>query len=239
MKVAKSIRLRTQKSHSLPTDRYTLKIVRWLVFIAFHALLSGCIETMLSEVIPDVGAQQQVYSRSPHSTESDKIAVLVEPRRGTPTRGIEDEFISVLLDKGYNVSSRSDVEKVVKEISFQKSGLTDLSNEDAAEIGKILNVPSVIIVHITDLYTKRYKSGAPYVQASMGARIVKVETAEILWVENKSSKPGLDMKGVTSFINNNVNLGVLNNLIQGNSADSSATLTTLARKLAGFVPSRM
>jgi hypothetical protein len=97
-------------------------------------------------------------------------------------RLIEDEFVSELLRKGYNVASRSDVEAILKESRFQRSGLTD---QDAAQVGRILNVPAVLIVSVTHLDRDQRWSGNLDVSstlAAMGVRLISVERGEVLWV---------------------------------------------------------
>jgi hypothetical protein len=116
-------------------------------------------------------------------------------------RAMEDEFTSALMEKGYSVVSRSDVVAVLKEQKFQnESGLTDA---DASKIGKLLNVPAVMVVSISDLKSERYKKPSNAVnlgiirldvqdndpnerpkfanRCSMGARLLSVEKGEILW----------------------------------------------------------
>jgi len=126
-----------------------------------------------------------------------KIAVLVQAptRHNLPReadRMIEDEFISVILGKGYSVASRSDVDAIAREIKFQQSGMTE---NDAARIGKMLNVPAVLLVNVTDYAVERTKN-APLTalllspkgisffetRAVVGARLISVEKGEILWL---------------------------------------------------------
>jgi hypothetical protein len=105
-----------------------------------------------------------------------------------PVRLIEDQFLQVLLRKNYIIASRSDVETVLREIKFQQSGITD---RDIAKLGRMLNVPAVLVVTLNDLKT-RYVSPNNYeryvynyeTSAALGARLVSVEKAEILWVGN-------------------------------------------------------
>ena len=140
--------------------------------------------------------------RRPPETSSDaafhpeaiaKLAVIVvSERRGAPGREVqtdqqrlvEDEFVQALLAKGYSVASRSDVEAIVKEQRFQRSGLTE---GDAAAIGKMLNVPAVLVVRVTEASaqnvmapkTRRYVTE---VRATMGARLIGVESGSVWWI---------------------------------------------------------
>lgn len=62
-----------------------------------------------------------------------KLAVIVEGNsrpRMTQTqtdqqRLVEDQFIEILIQKGYSLVSRSDIQSVMKEQQFQRSGLTE------------------------------------------------------------------------------------------------------------------
>jgi hypothetical protein len=119
-------------------------------------------------------------------------------------RAVEDEFVQVLLRKGYTVSSRSDLEAVIKEQHFQRSGLTE---SDAAAIGKVLNVPAVMVVRVTELnserkplsVTKKNTPSSPtYLgTAGLGVRLIDVERASVLWIgKSRTSRP---VNGVGDF----------------------------------------
>jgi len=126
-----------------------------------------------------------------------KLAVVVvgEQRfRDTQTdkdRLVEDEFVQVLLGKGYSLASRSDVQAVVKEQRFQKSGLTE---DNAAALGKMLNVPAVMVVRVTEFSSEsktnpKTKTQYTVARASMAARLIGVETGAVLWM-GKLSESG-------------------------------------------------
>jgi hypothetical protein len=140
--------------------------------------------------------------------EINKIAVLVMPARNMPTRLIEDEFITSLMRKGYKVPSRSDLEQLMRESKFQRSGLTD---GDAARLGKILNVPAVLIVSITEYDVKNSRDYS-YVNATMSARLIGVEKTEILWIGTNSD--------------------------WHSSRNSNLLLSSLARNIARSIPAR-
>ncbi len=98
-------------------------------------------------------------------------------------RLVEDEFLQVLLDKGYSLVSRSDIASVVKEQQFQKSGLTE---DNARQLGKLLNVPAVLVVRITECTAENQRSAELPKQILMGrvsleARLVSVETGRTTW----------------------------------------------------------
>jgi hypothetical protein len=98
-------------------------------------------------------------------------------------RLVEDEFIQIFLGKGYTLVTRTDMQAVVKEQKFQRSGLTE---DNAVALGKILNVPAVMIVRVTDYGVestpnKKDRSTTWIARATMGARLISVESGTILW----------------------------------------------------------
>jgi len=102
------------------------------------------------------------------------LAVVVEHKDFGVRRCVEDELMKALLAKGYAIPSRSDIADLRRELSVQNSGLT---NDDAARIGRFLNVPVVLIATVYgDMH-------------SISARLVHVETIEILWVAKTGRAP--------------------------------------------------
>ncbi|MHC4521168.1 MAG: CsgG/HfaB family protein, partial [Planctomycetota bacterium] len=60
---------------------------------------------------------------------------------------ISDFYTMELIKKGYAVIERSQVQSILKEQEFQASDIT--TNEGAAQAGKVLNVPAVMLINIT------------------------------------------------------------------------------------------
>lgn len=108
----------------------------------------------------------------------DKIALLVNQKRDMPTRAVEDEFLRLLMKKGYTIPSRSDVEIIMKELEFQYSGLTD---DNAVSVGRMLNVPAVLIVDI-NLYRRERREKGYRIYSMLDARLIDVKKNEILWL---------------------------------------------------------
>jgi hypothetical protein len=99
-----------------------------------------------------------------------------------PIRAVlEDRFTASLLKKGYTVSSRSDVQSVLKEVGFQNSGLTE---SNAATLGRMLNVSAVLLARFHTPSADRGTSSPSEetVTVSLGARLIGVSTAELLWI---------------------------------------------------------
>ncbi len=129
-----------------------------------------------------------------------KLAVIAEDKtrrswgyEDALVRSVEDQFIARLLQKGYQVSARSDVNRVMEEIRFQQSGLTEAG---AAKLGRMLNASAVLIVTINSASvnsrdTGWVVNGVPQQQhtavCNMSARLISVEKAEILGITTFTS----------------------------------------------------
>lgn len=132
-------------------------------------------------------------------SEYDRIAIIISDETGKLRRDVgilrqvEDEFISSLIDKGYRVAARSDVNALLGELRFQSG---HISEADAAELGHMLNVPAVLLVTITNIDGSseyvRYRDGGGervyYAHGGLGARLVGVETSEVLWVSSHATR---------------------------------------------------
>jgi TolB-like protein len=118
----------------------------------------------------------------------EKIAFITDSSITRTKRSVEDVFTAALLSKRYKVASRSDVDRILQEMKFQQSGLTDA---DAKKIGKILNVPAVLIGSVPKSQEKVFRNGSKikYVEIQFSARLIDVESSEVLWI---SSLEGYD-----------------------------------------------
>jgi uncharacterized membrane protein YfcA len=81
-----------------------------------------------------------------------------------------------LLKKGYAPIERAQVQSLLKEQEFQASEITVA--EGAAQAGKVLNVPAVLVVNVPEFDDK----------ISITAKMVDVEDASILWLASGSGK---------------------------------------------------
>jgi Curli production assembly/transport component CsgG len=196
-----------------PTNQYSKKFALQLFSLLALALLpTGCQILFGSGNTQSAPPPQATWTPSPDfSAEAiTKIAIISED--ATQSGGgrdpfmttIEDQFITAALQKGYKVSSRSDVDRVLQEIHFQQSGLTE---GDAAKLGRMLNVPAVLIVRITSASVNVQQTGVQinyqtqYSYTSlcdMSARLISVEKAEIL---------GIGSSGAARATNNQNNKG--------------------------------
>lgn len=136
------------------------------------------------------------------------LAVLVD--HNAFDRTIEDAFIMGLINKGYAVVSRNDVQQIVGEIQFQGSGLTQ---GDRVKLGQILNVRGILLVSLTEAYSERRDSSftdsrgqhhpGSYVvhTAGINARLIDVENGSIQWVSSYSSGGFDDLSGILGASN--------------------------------------
>jgi uncharacterized protein YcfJ len=87
-------------------------------------------------------------------------------------------FVEELLKRGYTPVERVEVQALLDEQDFQASDIT--SNEGAAQVGKIMNVPAVILVNIPT-----YKENI-----SMTVKMIDVEDGSVLWAGSGSGSTG-------------------------------------------------
>jgi PBP1b-binding outer membrane lipoprotein LpoB len=121
-------------------------------------------------------------------------------------RLVEDKLSILLGNKGYTLVSRSDLQAVLEEKQFQKSGVTE---QNVSDLGKLLNVPAVMVVKITlcDAENARQQganAAGMIGSAALGARLVSVETGEIIWCRTLIDSREIATKGAASDILVNV-----------------------------------
>lgn len=176
-----------------------------LLIVSFALMLNGC---ATPRSVTSVNFSPEKYER---------VAVMAVAEQPDINPGLlrrmEDEFTMEIISKGYSVVSRSDVQRVVQELKFQgSSGLTDGGERAAAKVGKILNVPGIVLVGVNNVaerehytpassgYTRNKKgevsaySNGPSTMmissAAVSARLVDVQTTDVLWVGQASSGGG-------------------------------------------------
>jgi hypothetical protein len=111
----------------------------------------------------------------------DKVAIVaVEGAvKSEPAKNqIADLFAMEFLKKGYAPKERSSVTAFLREQGFQASDLT--TEAGAAEAGKILNVPAVLIISIPHFGE----------EIAMTAKLVDIQDGSILWLGSGSRKTG-------------------------------------------------
>jgi hypothetical protein len=111
----------------------------------------------------------------------DKIAIVAVEgaiQSEAAQNQIADFFALEFLKKGYAPIERAQVQALLEEQQFQASDLT--TEIGAAQAGKILNAPAVLIINIPNFNE----------EISISAKLVDVEDGSILWLGNGSGKTG-------------------------------------------------
>lgn len=132
-----------------------------------------------------------------------KLAVIAytEQRRGESQsdqqRLVEDIFVQSLLGRGHLVVARSDLKTVLTEQELENSGLTD---SNAVAVGKLLNIPAVLVVRITEYalesqYDSAKRERTQTARATVGARLINVNTGGIWWQGTHSLSDTVQVKG--------------------------------------------
>lgn len=93
-----------------------------------------------------------------------------------------DSFTIVLLDKGYRVISRTDTKSVMEELEIQ---ISDLTERQAVELGKQLNVKYFLLVTVTECTdyasVKRFTSYFVANGCALSVKLLDLNTCEIMW----------------------------------------------------------
>ena len=147
-----------------------MKIVVYMLVIAI-LFAGGC----------SSGRGQSVSRIGYNFSTVDKIAIVaVEGAlRSEPAKNqIADLFAMELLKKGYAPKERASVAAFLREQGFQASEL--ISEAGAAEAGKILNVPAVLIINVPHFGDEIFIS----------AKMVDIEDSSILWLGSGTGKTG-------------------------------------------------
>ena len=193
---------------------FGLLLLFWLLGLS----LAGC---------SNLGSPKKSISPTFSPERYSTLAVLVD--QNAFNRTIEDAFTMGLINKGYAVVSRNDVQQIVGEIQFQGSGLTQ---GDRAKLGQILNVRGILLVSLTEAYSERHDSSftdtkgnyhpGSYVvhTAGINARLIDVENGSVQWISSYSSGGFDDLGGI---------LG---------SSNLSGTVEEVAEKVIASLPDR-
>ena len=130
---------------------------------------------------------------------------LRQPSGPNQLQDVEDQLSILLGKKGYTLVSRSEMQTLLKEKQFQASGLTE---ENITVFGKMLNVPIVLVVRITDSSAPTSMRNQSMTTAAVGARLVSVETGEVLWcrtyIESQKTASKLDQSQVLTKVTKKV-----------------------------------
>ncbi len=148
-------------------------------FLFSMIFLSGCVPHATRFTPVD-----NVVSPPFHNKGIDRLAILIKNGDQYEKRQIESGALQALIAHNYIISSRADLKSLVKEIKFQNSGFSD---SDSAEFGKIINVPAVLVLGFEKSSGRvgqfsRYIYSGGEVAYSLNARLIDVETGEVLYI---------------------------------------------------------
>lgn len=107
---------------------------------------------------------QSVTSPSFNPASYSKVAILwpnapKQSQADGSEQSIDDEFTFALVQKGYDVIGPSDTQSLLKEQPAVKT--PGAVEPDAAKIGKLLNVPAVMVISVSGLHSKPYVAPPP------------------------------------------------------------------------------
>ena len=147
-----------------------MRIVMYMLVIAV-LLIGGC-----------YSGRGESFSRVGYDFSMlDKVAIVaVEGAvKSEPAKNqIAELFAMEFLKKGFAPVERTQVKALLEEQQLQASDL--ITEAGAAEVGKILNVPAVLIINIPHFGD----------EISITAKMVDIEDGTILWLGSGSSKTG-------------------------------------------------
>ena len=153
-----------------------MKVIYAVVLTAVAVYVGGC-------------AKGESYQRAGFDfSKLDKVAIVDvtgEIGGDAAKNQIADFWSMELLKKGYTPVERAQVQSLLKEQQFQVSGVT--SDVDVVKAGKILNVPTVMIINVPNFGDSM----------SMTAKMLDVQDGGILWL---GSGTGGQNKGLFTFL---------------------------------------
>jgi len=156
---------------------------KWAGIIGL-CLLCSCATYHVNNYVP------WTFSHGFNPASLDKVAVLARSDNryywnDRMADSVEEIFTESLLRNGYQVISRSNLGAVQNEIDFQRSGSSP--EADAAKWGRIMNVPAIILVRVSDVDVKRghgagyiYYQNALSAKARVSATLIRTEDGAVL-----------------------------------------------------------
>ena len=129
------------------------------------------------------------YVKRDHDFEQARRVAVVKVTGKVPSEAarvqLMDFFNMELLKKGFSPIERNQIREVLEEQEFQRGDIT--RPENAAEVGRILNVDSVAILNVPQFGEK----------ISMTAKMVDVEDGTLLWMGEGSGSTGRTVATIT------------------------------------------
>ncbi len=107
---------------------------------------------------------------------------------------VRDRFETALLEAGYQVVERSMIDKLIAELEFSMSGLTE---QLGIKVGKMLDADVVIFGAVTSYYRVMW-GPVVYTTVGLSVKAVDVETGVIIWKGNHTKTIFWDIFDVDS-----------------------------------------
>lgn len=148
------------------------KMRKFFLFSCLVFLFAGCSKREVNVNIgPDFFSQRpRVYAVLPFDNHEGKE---------TAGKILRDSFESAFLQTGFRVVERNQLDRLLEEMSFSASGLTE---EDRLRLGEILNADALILGTVTAF--DKGSLGSSYPMVGISVRAVDVKTGIILWSGN-------------------------------------------------------
>ena len=129
------------------------------------------------------------YVRQDYDFQKARNVAVVKVTGAVPSQAarvqLMDYFNMELLRRGFSPVERSQIQEVLSEQDFQARDIT--RPENAAEVGRILNVDAVVILNVPTFDER----------ISMTAKMVDVEDGSLLWMGEGSGSTGRTMATIT------------------------------------------
>src|SRR5262245_7849060 len=129
-----------------------MRIIPYSICLPILLLAIGC-ATRIPTTLPgrdprpaseDSARVQASPTRAFNALDLNEIAVIIESEpMGIAEVAVEDEATAVLFEKGYRVTPRSDINRVLEEQRFQRSRLAE---PQLKRIGEILSATALLLI---------------------------------------------------------------------------------------------
>lgn|GEM_PF-2731308 len=119
-----------------------------------------------------------------YSGDMNKIAVfaLSKPYMSQ----VQNHFMEVLVNKGYDVVSREDLKIIIRE-----NELRGITAEKAVSFVRDMGVDAVLLVEITNIKIDKQQGIESIRNISMAARLVSVKNSKVIWIKTKNYNPSI------------------------------------------------
>lgn len=122
--------------------------------------------------------------------------------------GLSDMLINTMYESGkFNIVERSQINQVLKEQKFQGSELT---NEQLAQVGRILGVESVLIGTVNFLAEHKNLDGSVTGEYNVDVRAVDVESGEVVTTAGAAKSSGSTYRSMMEKIGRQLAANLMN-----------------------------